>query len=152
MNITSIGMTNLTILKENIILCVFSYSLTFDDWQFMLSLILAVSALIFFNVEKSFKVNYLNNTVWFLLQIHVHVNQDDYTFFKHSFTCSGTFKKRPFTEQCNSFMKILPAHFIPQCTAYHVSIKHRVNEITWIILRFRKIVEVNLKCSIVKLF
>lgn len=90
--------------------------------------------------------------MWFLLQIHVHVNQDDYTFFKHSFTCSGTFKKRPFTEQCNSFMKILPAHFIPQCTAYHVSIKHRVNEITWIILRFRKIVEVNLKCSIVKLF
>lgn len=91
--------------------------------------------------------------MWFLLQIHVRVNQDDYTFLKYSFTCSGTFKKkRPFTEPLYSLMKILPAHFIPQCTAYHVSIKHRVNEITWIILRFIKIVEVNLKCSIVKSF
>lgn len=107
----------------------------------------------FYFVFKCFiKVKYLNSIMWFILLIHVRVNQDDYTCFQHSFTRSGTFKYRPCTEHSYSLMKILPAHFIPQYSAYHLSMPHRANELTWIILRLKKIVEMNLKCSIVKSF
>lgn len=73
--------------------------------------VVAMAGRAFYFVFKCFiKVKYLNSTMRFILLIHVLVNQDEYTCFKYSFTCSGTFKYRPCTEHSYSLMKILPAH------------------------------------------